>query len=90
MIAGWSLAALTLLLLGTIPFSIAGDVMSRPLVVIPMEIAELWTGAVAVAFVVSGGALIQARPRNPIGWLLLVCGCSSAATWRSVPTAFAR
>ncbi|WP_158294149.1 sensor histidine kinase [Kribbella sp. VKM Ac-2568] len=71
-IGGWSLAALTLLLFATIPFSLAGGVMSRPEVVAPGP--DLWLGLIVAAFAISGAALIQVRPRNWIGWLLVASG----------------
>jgi signal transduction histidine kinase len=71
-VGGWSLAALTLVLCATVPLSLAGGVMSRPGVVAP---GPSWWGDLIVAgFALSGAALIQLRPRNWIGWLLVVSG----------------
>ncbi len=71
-IGGWSLAALTLVLFATVPFSLADGVMSRPRVVSPAT--DLWVGLIVACFAVSGAALIQLRPRNWIGWLLVASG----------------
>jgi signal transduction histidine kinase len=71
-VGGWSVAALTLGLLATVPFSLAGDVMSRPGVVAGGP--DPWIGPIVAGFALSGGALIQLRPRNWIGWLLVVSG----------------
>lgn len=71
-IGGWSLAALTLALFATVPVSLAGGVMSRPGVV--GSGPSMWIGLIVACFALSGGALIQLRPRNPIGWLLVASG----------------
>ncbi len=71
-IGGWSLAALSLLLFATVPLSMAGGVMSRPDVV--SSGPGPWGGLVVACFALSGAALIQLRPRNVIGWLLVVSG----------------
>lgn len=71
-IGGWSLAALTLALFATVPFSLAGGVMSRPGIVASGP--GMWIGLIVACFALSGGALIQLRPRNSIGWLLVVSG----------------
>ncbi|WP_344214599.1 sensor histidine kinase [Kribbella sancticallisti] len=71
-IGGWSLAVLTLFLFATVPFSLAGGVMDRPEVV--GQGVDLWLGLIVAAFALSGAALIQLRPRNWIGWLLVVSG----------------
>ena len=71
-IGGWSIAALTLALFGTIPFSLSGGVMSRPEVVASGP--ELWLGLIVACFAISGGALIHLRPRNWIGWILVASG----------------
>ncbi|TDO29995.1 histidine kinase/DNA gyrase B/HSP90-like ATPase [Kribbella sp. VKM Ac-2527] len=71
-IGGWSLAALTLALFGTVPLSLSGGVMSRPGIVSPSP--DLWTGLIVAGFALSGAALIQLRPRNWIGWILVVSG----------------
>ncbi|MFC4786812.1 sensor histidine kinase [Nocardioides sp. MAHUQ-72] len=67
--AGWSLAALALLLLATVPFSISGGVYTRPDVVAPAP--DGWVAPAVVSFALSGAALIHLRPRNAIGWLLV-------------------
>jgi len=71
-IGGWSLAALTLVLFATIPFSLAGGVMSRPEVVASGP--DLWAGLIVAGFALSGAALIHLRPRNWIGWLMVTSG----------------
>jgi signal transduction histidine kinase len=71
-IGGWSIAGLTLALLATVPFSLAGDVMSRPGIVASGP--EMWLGLIVAAFALSGGALIHLRPRNWIGWILVGSG----------------
>jgi hypothetical protein len=71
-LGGWLLVVLGLLLLVSVPFSLAGGVMSRPGVV--ADGPGPWIAAYVPAFVLSGGVLIHLRPRNPIGWILLVSG----------------
>jgi len=71
-IAGWSIAALTMVLLASVPFSLAGDVMSRPGII--AEGPDVWLGLIVAAFAFSGGALVQLRPRNWIGWILVFSG----------------
>lgn len=73
-IAGWSVAALTLALLATVPFSLSGGVMSRPRVVNSANGLDFWTFPIFVSFALSGAALVHLRPRNWIGWLLLLSG----------------
>jgi signal transduction histidine kinase len=71
-LGGWALAALALAELVSVPFSISGGVYERPGVV---GEPPGWLVAVVVpAFVVSGAVLVHVRPRNVIGWLLLVSG----------------
>lgn len=69
---GWSVAALTLLLLATVPFSLAGGVLSRPRVI--GDGPDAWLAPVVATFALSGAALVQLRPRNWIGWLLVLSG----------------
>lgn len=69
---GWSLAALSLVLYATVPLSLSGGVMSRPEVVASGP--ELWGGVIVACFALSGAALIQLRPRNWIGWILVASG----------------
>ena len=69
---GWSLAGLALLLLVSVPLSLAGGVMSRPGVV--SSGPDLWVAVFVPAFVLSGGFLVHLRPRNAIGWILVVSG----------------
>jgi signal transduction histidine kinase len=71
-IGGWSLAALTVLLFTTVPLSLSGGVISRPRV--HHDGPELWIGLIVACFALSGAALIHLRPRNWIGWLLVVSG----------------
>ncbi|HET6986318.1 MAG TPA: histidine kinase, partial [Kribbella sp.] len=69
---GWSLATLSLVLSATVPLSLSGGVMSRPEVVASGP--ELWAGLIVACFALSGAALIQLRPRNWIGWILVASG----------------
>lgn len=71
-IGGWSLAALTLALFGTVPPSLSGGVMSRSGVV--GSDPGLSTGLIVACFALSGAALIHLRPRNWIGWILVASG----------------
>ena len=71
-IGGWSLVVLALALLVSVPFSLAGDVMSRPHVVTSGP--DAWNAVIVTSFVLAGGVLVHLRPRNPIGWILLVSG----------------
>jgi signal transduction histidine kinase len=73
-VAGWSVAAVTMALFATIPISISGGAMARPRIVDPIGSRDLWFGLIVAGFALSGGFLVQARPRNPIGWLLLASG----------------
>ncbi|MCW2580111.1 MAG: hypothetical protein JWR82_1712 [Blastococcus sp.] len=73
-IAGWCLAALTALLFATIPVSLSGGVTARPGVVEAGSGVDVWLGLVVAGFALSGAALVHLRPRNWIGWLLLVSG----------------
>lgn len=73
-IGGWTLAGLTLALFASIPLSQSGGVLERPGVDGRSDGAALWMGWLVGAFAFSGGALIQLRPRNWIGWLLVVSG----------------
>ena len=70
--AGWLLAALVLALYTTIPLSLSGGVLDRP--GIADHDSSLWIGPVVVALALSGAALTHLRPRNVIGWLLLLSG----------------
>ena len=71
-IGGWSVAALTLVLVATVPISLAGGVMSRPGV--DSSDPPVWLGLIVACFALSGAALIQLRPRNAIGWILVCSG----------------
>jgi signal transduction histidine kinase len=71
-IGGWSVAALSLVMIATVPFSLSGGVMSRPGVVAAGP--SMWAGLIVTCFALSGAALIQLRPRNWIGWLLVASG----------------
>jgi signal transduction histidine kinase len=74
----WSLAALSLLLLATIPVSFSGDLMSRPGMTYPESSVDWFSMAIVATLTLSGTALIRLRPRNLIGWLLLACGVLQA------------
>ncbi|TCC56417.1 hypothetical protein E0H73_32545 [Kribbella pittospori] len=71
-LGGWLLAGLTLVLFGTVPLSLSGGVMSRPNVVSPGP--DWWAGLIVACFALSGAALIQLRPGNWIGWILVASG----------------
>ncbi len=75
---GWILAALSLLLLASIPVSLSGDVMSRPGMTHPDQGVDWFDLGIVAAFALSGAALIRLRPRNVIGWLLLAVGVLQA------------
>jgi signal transduction histidine kinase len=70
-VAGWSLAVLTMLLFASIPLSLSGGVVDRPGVHGDAGDTELWLGWLIAAYVLSGVTLVQLRPRNWIGWLLI-------------------
>lgn len=75
---GWVVAAVSVVLYATIPLSLSGDVMSRPGVIDPIRTMEVLEGLVIFLFLGSGAWLIQARPRNLIGWLVLSSGALQA------------
>jgi signal transduction histidine kinase len=77
-ITAWVLAAVSLLLLASIPLSLSGDVMDRPGTTHAEASGGWFVIAIVAAFTVSGAALIRFRPRNLIGWLLLACGVLQA------------
>ena len=71
-VGGWTLAALALAFLASVPLSLSGGVMARPGVV--AEGPDLWIAFFVPGFALSGGLLVHLRPRNPIGWLLVLSG----------------
>lgn len=73
-VAGWGLAVLSLLLLASVPLSLSGDVLGRPGLTYSGRTGDWFTAVVVATFTLSGAALVRARPRNLIGWLLLACG----------------
>jgi signal transduction histidine kinase len=73
-IAGWSLAALTLALYLSVPLSLSGGVLSRPGIASTGSGPRMWVGPIVAALALSGAALIHLRPRNVIGWILIVSG----------------
>jgi signal transduction histidine kinase len=73
-VTAWLLAALSLLLLASIPISLSGGVMSRPGMTGSDFPGDWFITVVVATFTLSGAALIRLRPRNIIGWLLLACG----------------
>jgi signal transduction histidine kinase len=78
-IAGWSLAAFSFALVGTVWISLAGDVRSRPGIEGDLSLSSMLLGSFVVAgFAFSGAALVHLRPRNVLGWLLLVSGLMDA------------
>lgn len=73
---GWVLAGLAFAELLSIPLSLSGGVLDRPLV--RGGGPGLSPALVVPAFVLSGAVLVHVRPRNAIGWLLLVSGLFQA------------
>ena len=74
-IVGWSLAAFSFVLVGTVWISLAGDVRSRPGIEGDLSVGASLLGSFVVGgFTLSGAALVHFRPRNVLGWLLLVSG----------------
>ncbi|MEP9381815.1 histidine kinase [Nocardioides sp. KR10-350] len=70
---GWGLAALAILLLASVPFSLAGGVVDRPRVSFESGTGDTVAATlVVVGFALSGALLIHLRPRNWIGWILVV------------------
>ncbi len=79
-VVGWSLATLSVLIVTTVPGTLAGDVLARPGAEPRAEVGLLLGSAVAVGFAAAGAALVHLRPRNVIGWLLLVVGLLHAVS----------
>jgi signal transduction histidine kinase len=77
-IVGWSVAIGSALLFATLPLSLSGGVASRPGVTHGTAIQDLLAIIVVLSFAFSGAALIHARPRNWIGWILLDVGILQA------------
>src|SRR4051794_39288746 len=76
--AGWCVATAAVLLLATVPFSWSGGVAMRPGVTHGTT-GQGWAAVLAIlSFTFSGAALIQARPRNAIGWTLAAVGILQA------------
>ena len=74
-IIGWSLATFSFVLVGTVWVSLAGDVRSRPGIEGDLSVGASLLGSFVVGgFTLSGAALVHFRPRNVLGWLLLVSG----------------
>ena len=69
---GWVLAGLALAELASVPFSVAGGVFDRPGVWGAGP--DFWPSLSIVGFALSGALLVHLRPRNAIGWLLLLSG----------------
>ncbi|KGN32169.1 hypothetical protein N802_10615 [Knoellia sinensis KCTC 19936] len=75
----WLLAAGSLVLVAAAPLFLLGEVMDRPGVHGENAPGEHVTFVVIVAaFTLSGAWLVRARPRNPIGWILLASGVLQA------------
>jgi len=78
-LVGWTLAVLALALMATVPFLVSGGVNDRPGVRFGFPAGEYAGHLVIVGVLVLSGAwLIQLRPRNAIGWLLLASGLLQA------------
>ena len=78
-LVGWTAASVALLLFATLPLSWSGGVASRPGVITHGLTAQDWAASVVVlSFAFSGAALVHARPRNWIGWILLAIGLLQA------------
>ncbi len=71
-VAGWLLALVALGLMASVPLSLSGGVMSRP--GIHTSPPEPWLALPVAAFALSGAFLVHLRPRNAIGWVLIVSG----------------
>lgn len=78
--AGWSLGGVALVLGAAIPLLLAGDVASRPGAAPAVATDSLAHVVVVGPFVVAGAVLMQLRPRNMLGWLLLVTGLLHAVS----------
>ena len=79
-VVGWSLATLSALMVTTVPVTLTGDVLARPGGDPRAEVNLLLGSVVAVGFAVAGTVLVHLRPRNIIGWLLLVVGLLHAVS----------
>jgi signal transduction histidine kinase len=79
-VVGWGLAAVSVTLIATAPFSLAGGVTSRPGVERGLYASVLLGSLVVVGFTSAGVILIYLRPRNLVGWLLLVSGLMAAVS----------
>ena len=78
-IVGWSLATFAFVLVGMVWVSLAGDVRSRPGIEADLSVGSQLLGSFVVAgFALSGAALVHLRPRNVLGWLLLISGLLQA------------
>ena len=78
-IVGWSLATFAFVLVGMVWVSLAGDVRSRPGIEADPSVGSQLLGSFVVAgFALSGAALVHLRPRNVLGWLLLISGLLQA------------
>jgi len=77
-LVGWAAACLALLLFATVPLSWSGGVASRPGVSHGLTAQDLMASIVVLSFAFSGAALVHARPRNWIGWILLAIGLLQA------------
>ena len=62
-VVGWILATLSVLIVTTVPGTLAGDVLARPGVEPRAEVGLLLGSAVAVGFAAAGAALVHLRPR---------------------------
>jgi signal transduction histidine kinase len=76
---GWSLAALALVMMASVPLLVSGGVNHRPRVRTGYPPPEYLGHLLIVAsLVLSGAWLVHHRPRNAIGWILLASGLLQA------------
>jgi signal transduction histidine kinase len=74
-VLGWCLAALALGLMASVPFLVSGGVNDRPGVVVGYPARDYLAHLLIVmSLVLSGAWLVQLRPRNAIGWILVASG----------------
>ena len=77
-LVGWTAASVALLLFATTPLLWSGGVASRPGITHGSTVQDLMASIVILSYAFSGAALVHARPRNWIGWILLAVGLLQA------------